>query len=97
VVAPLGIATSLLLLASMGWAAIGRIAAWQLVGALVLFVSLRTRRDAVRLYIALRASGTGQDPASTNGCLRSDAQATRCLQPITQLFGFDATIGQDLP
>ena len=47
VVAPLGIATSLRLLAGMGWAAIGRIAAWQVVGALVLFVSLRTRSDSV--------------------------------------------------
>jgi len=42
-IAPLGIAASLFLLASMGWAAIGRIAAWQMVGALV-FVAMRTRR-----------------------------------------------------
>lgn len=45
VVAPLGITASLLLLGSMGWAAIGRIVAWQVVGALVLFISLRTRRS----------------------------------------------------
>ena len=44
VVAPLGITASLLLLGSMGWAAIGRIVAWQVAGALVLFISLRTRR-----------------------------------------------------
>jgi basic amino acid/polyamine antiporter, APA family len=47
VVAPLGIATSLFLLASMGWAAIGRIATWQALGALVLFLTLRVRRDSV--------------------------------------------------
>jgi len=44
VIAPLGITASLLLLGSMGWAAIGRIVAWQVVGALVLFISLRARR-----------------------------------------------------
>lgn len=43
-IAPLGIATSLFLLASMGWASIGRIVAWQGIGAMVLFVALRTRR-----------------------------------------------------
>jgi hypothetical protein len=44
VIAPLGVATSLFLLVSMGWASIARIAAWQVVGALVLLVALRTRR-----------------------------------------------------
>jgi APA family basic amino acid/polyamine antiporter len=49
VIAPLGIAASLFLLASMGWASIGRIVAWQVLGALVLFVVLRTRRASTTL------------------------------------------------
>jgi APA family basic amino acid/polyamine antiporter len=44
VIAPLGIATSLFLLVSMGWASIARIVAWQCVGGLVLFAALRARR-----------------------------------------------------
>jgi APA family basic amino acid/polyamine antiporter len=49
VIAPLGVATSLFLLASMGWASIARIAAWQCVGAIVLFAALRTRRVSTTL------------------------------------------------
>jgi hypothetical protein len=46
VVATLGIASALFLLASMGWYAMARIAAWQAIGVGILLIVSQRRRAA---------------------------------------------------